>query len=234
MAKPKTKRRYYRRYYRRYKSVSTNYFRVKTEFNDRITFVSYEPLSQNAKNNGGYAFFKTRENQVGADQRRVVNLGDMLQQYAYTQVLQGLFSYYRPTGIRIEVVPEARNSTIDSTFFQVVGDQQVKWEIPYPQVMVSYRAGSNAAQNLTEVRSNNQSIVLNPSEKITRYWKIHGGTTAYAASSSSFAGAFTIQNAYPADNTEASANIRGLMVYQLQPSWSIKISVYYLYKYSKA
>lgn len=234
MAKTK-KRRYYRKTFRRYKGISSNYFRIKAEFNDRIVFPSFEPLTQNARNGGGYAYFKTRENQSTYTNRQIVNLGDIMAQYAYTQILAGLFSYYRPTGIRVEIVPEARNSSIDSVFFQPRGDQDpLKYEVPYPQVMFSYRAGDTSLQTLAEVRANNQSIMLNPSEKVTRYWRIYGTTTAYVSTNATFTGAFSIQNAFPSGSTEEEAATRGLMVYQLQPSWSVKISVYYLYKYSKA
>ena len=110
MAKKKTWRRYYRKSFRRYKQVS-NYFRVKVEYYDRLRFMIYEPGSEEAGVNGGPLVFDKRANMV-PDADRTLSLADIMAQYTYTNTLQGLFSYYRPTGIRIEVVPEARNNTL--------------------------------------------------------------------------------------------------------------------------
>lgn len=228
MAKKKTWRRYYRKSFRRYKQVS-NYFRVKVEYYDRLRFMIYEPGSEEAGVNGGPLVFDKRANMV-PDADRTLSLADIMAQYTYTNTLQGLFSYYRPTGIRIEVVPEARNNTLQST----IALNAQSFNVPYHQCVLSYRSGSNQAQTLNEARSNNQSIVLNPNQKITKYWRIYGTTSAYSTTTTSFAGAFTIRNEYPAGQTQEDARTRSLSVYRLQPSWSIKINVYYLYKYSKA
>ena len=216
--------------YKRYKSVQMNYFRVKTEFNDRLVFDYAMPGTADGANNGGYCFFVTRAAQVGQANRNHVTLGDLLNQYVYTNMLEGLFSYYRPTGIKIEALPESRNQSLPSSF-QI---QNVVHNIPFPQVMISYRAGSNAGQTLQEVRANNQSLVLNTSQKVARYWKIYGTTTSYDVTTSRFTGAFTVQNAFPNTQSEQDQTTRSMMVYRLMPSWQIKISVYYLYKYSRA
>lgn len=228
MAKKKTWRRYYRKSFRRYKQVS-NYFRVKVEYYDRLRFMNYEPGTEEAGQNGGPLVFEKRANQV-ADADRTLSLADIMAQYTYTNTLQGLFSYYRPTGIRIEVIPDARNATIPS--ITTVNNQTLN--VPYYQCIISYRSGSNQSQTLSEARSNNQSIVLNPNQKISKYWRIYGTTSAYSVTNTNFAGAFTIRNEYPTGVTQEDARQRSLSVYRLQPSWSVKINIYYLYKYSKA
>lgn len=216
--------------YKRYKSVQMNYFRVKTEFNDRLVFDYAMPGTTEAANAGGYCFFVTRSSQIGQDNRNHVTLADLLNQYVYTNMLEGLFSYYKPTGIKIEAIPESRNQSLPSSF-QI---QNVVHNIPFPQVMISYRAGSNASQSLQEVRANNQSLLLNTSQKVARYWKIYGTTTSYDITTNRFLGAFTVQNAFPNTTSEQDQTTRSMMVYRLMPSWQIKISVYYLYKYSRA
>lgn len=228
MAKTKRKK-YYRKTFRRYKNVSSNYLRVKVEYVDRIVFPDHDVGSQAAEDLG-YCYWKLRENQAGQDAKCVVNLGDIGTQYSYNAVLQSLFSYYRPTGVRIEAIPDSRNSGLASSI--VVGNNTFTY--PYPYVMIAYRMGNNASQTLGEVKANNQSILLNTQQKVTRYWRVHGGTTAYAATTSSFSGAFTVRNDYNSNNDAAGRRDRALMVYRTMPSWSVKISVYYLYKYCKA
>lgn len=229
MAKTK-KRRYYRKSFKRYRNVSMNYLRVKVEYIDRITFQVYEPFTNDGYQNGGPAIFFSRSGQQVMDNRRVVSLGDVQAGYSYTQSLMSLFSYYRPTGIRVEITPESRSLNLPNTY----KNQNVDHVVPTVPVILSYRAGNNSAQSFTEAKANNQSIVLNSNAKVARYWRIYGATAAYASTSNAFTGAFTVANEYPLGLDNNSNYARGMMVYALQPSWSIKINVYYLYKYSKA
>lgn len=226
----KGKKRRYRRGYRRYKQISTNYLRVKVEYFDRLSYQVFNPFTQDAIRNGGPMIFLNKSGEAQADNRRFVSLGQIQSSYTYDNALTNLFSYYRPTGIRIEVVPEARNNSLPQEYVY----NEIHYVIPSVYAVVSYRAGNNTAQTLGEAKANNQSIVLNANEKVSRYWKIYGGTTAYVATSQAFSGGFTIANEYPLGQTEQDGRVRGMMVYSLQPSWSIKISIYYLYKYSKA
>lgn len=214
MAKVSKKRRYYKRGYRRYRNLSNQqYFRVKAEYYSDVLF----PLAANT----GRAYFK-------ATNSYRVTLVNVMQGYAYTTILAGLFSYYKITGIRIEVTPDARNVNLEKTVnVPNLGVQDVM----EPVVMISYRAGNDAEQNLSEVKSNNQSIVLSPSQKITRYWKTYGASGAYRPAVDGLDGAFTVQNEY---NSEQAPLFNALQQYKTQPSWKIKISIYLLYKQSKA
>ena len=225
----KTKKKYYRKTFKRYKSISNNYLRIKVEYMDRIVFPDYVPGDGDAANLG-YCYWKLRENAMGQDQQVVITLGDVNTQYSYAATLQALFSYYRPTGVRIEAVPDSRNAALPST----VTINNVSYSIPFPSAMISYRMGSNASQTLGEAKANNQSMMLNSNQKVTRYWRVHGATTAYAVTTTSFTGAFTVRNEYDTQNNDEGRRHRSLMVYRTMPSWSVKISVYYLYKYCKA
>ena len=105
--------------------------------------------------------FKTRENLTGEEPFKV-SLQYILDQYMYTNSLAAIFAYYKLTGIRVEIVPESRNSALSSVE-EVNND---KWTIPYPMVFFSYRSGNDSLQTVAECRSNSQSIVLNPNHNI--------------------------------------------------------------------
>ena len=106
---------------------------------------------------------------------------------------------YKLTGIKVEIVPESRNAALPST----IRLDEVYYNLPYPQIMFSYRGGSNNSQTLSEVKANNQSILLNSNQRVSRYWRVYGMTTSYLATEENvfFAGAFTIRNEYPVGDT---------------------------------
>ena len=215
--------------YRRFKSVSMNYFKVKMEYTDRIIFVQHVPGSEPGALYGGPARFLTREGANGEDPFKV-SLQFILDQYMYTNSLAAIFAYYKLTGIRVEVVPESRNSALSSV--EEINNE--KYTVPYPLVYLSFRAGNNSLQNVSECRSNNQSIVLNANQKVSRYWRVYGVTSTFITTGTSFSGAFSVRNEYPTGSDAQSKTTRSLMVYAFQPSWQVKISAYYLYKYSRA
>lgn len=230
MARKAISRKFRRRYgYKRYKSVSMNYFKVKMEYCDRIIFSEMTPLANNAKMYGGPAKFKTRA-LLANEEPFKVTLQYVLDQYMYTNSLKAIFAYYKLTGIRVEIIPESRNSGLYSTYEA----QDAKFGIPYPMIFFSYRSGTNDLQTVADCRANNQSIVLDPGRKVSRYWRVYGTTSTFVSTGSAFSGAFSIRNEYPQGEDAGSAQTRSLMVYELQPSWQVKISVYYLYKYSRA
>ena len=214
MAKVSKKKRWYRRGYRRYRNLSNQqYFRVKAEYYSDIIF----PMAANT----GRAYFY-------AENAKVVTLTNIMQKYTYTNVLMGLFSYYKISGIRIEVTPDARNAGLEKKVtVPNLGEQNVV----EPVVMISYRAGDSGEQTLAEAKANNQSIVLSPSQKVTRYWRTYGASGAYKPSSDGIEGAFTVQNEYDA---QQAILLNAMYQYKTQPSWKVKISIYLLYKQSKA
>ena len=230
MARKAALRKYRKKYgYRRFKSVSMNYFKVKMEYTDRIIFFQAIPGSAQGAVYGGPARFATRASMSGEEPFKV-SLQYVLDQYMYTNPLAEIFAYYKLTGIRVEVVPESRNSALST--IEIINDE--KYTVPYPMVFLSFRAGNNSWQTVAECRSNNQCIILNPNQKVSRYWRVYGTTASFIATGTAFTGAFSVRNEYPtADNDQAKTQ-RSLMVYGFQPSWQVKISAYYLYKYSRA
>lgn len=223
MAKTTKKRRYYRRVFRRYKNVSQNYFRVKAEFNDSIYFPTRLQLAR-----GGPVGFGGNWNDVNVPEanKGLLNLNRFMTTYPYTATLQGLFSYYKITGIRVEISPDPRNYTLPTTV--IVGG--VNLPNYSPVVYFSYRAGNNTIQTLNEAKSNNQSVILSPTGKINRYWKVYGASGAYTATTEALDGAFSVVGIME-ENAQA---IEGFDTFQSQPSYKVKISIYLLYKQSKA
>lgn len=225
MARKTTRRRYYRKFYRRYKNVtpSQQYFKVKLEAYSKISFPTTELYAQ-----GGPTIFGINaadEDVIWAD-KGLLTIEQLFKHYAYKNTLSGLFSYYKITGIRVEVTPEARNTTLPTT----VTVQAATLPTVMEQVYLSYRAGSNVIQNLNEVRANNQSILLDPYNKMVRYWRVFGGTTSYINTNQMFAGGFTT-------NSETQNSQQAIAVmdnYKMQPSWQVKFNLYILYKVSKA
>lgn len=211
MARTK-KRRYYRKFYRRYKNLNnSSYFRVKAEYYSRLMF----PY---AANNPHMYFDSTNNN--------IITLAQIMAGYSYKNVLAGLFSYYKITGIRVEITPDVRNQQIAKTTKYLNADVDVLESI----AMVSYRAGDATAQTLSQVKTNNQSVLLDPNNKIVRYWRTYGATGSYRNTDEDLVGAFTLQNEVSQDD----AFDKVMYVFKNQPSYKIKINIYLLYKQSKA
>lgn len=216
MAKGSKKRRYYRKYYRRYKRLSNEtYFRVKAEF-----YASLQWRNQTGDPRIAFSYAGVQ----GVP--HIIKLSDIMQGYAYKNVLSGLFSYYKITGIRVEVIPDARNNQLDKT----VTILNTATPVAETSIMVSYRAGDDTEQTLAECKANNQSILLNPRERITRYWRTYGTSGAYRSTSENLVGAFSIQN-----EITGNQQVDDIMYqYKTQPSFKMKINIYLLYKQSKA
>ena len=189
---------YYRKRFRRYKGI-TQYFKARAEFVDTILFPGQD---------GGAPFFLSRANDVGLNRSLLTNQ-QVLEGYTFSVSLAGIFSYYKITGIGIEVIPSARNSSINQP-----GAQN-------PVVYLSYRAGNNTIMTLAEIKCINQTLILDPNNRQRRYWR--PGPFAdgeYANTLGVFSGAFSLI---------ASTNGQ----YEQQPSWQIRIMFYFLYKGSK-
>ena len=200
MARRTYRRRRYRRYFRRYKQVGAQqYFRVKAEFVDAIRFPDDigQPL-----------FLSKIAQQIAAD-RSVLTNQNCLTGYTYAIMLSGIFSFYKIAGIRVEVIPDSRNNSLDPA------------NAPRAAYL-SYRSGDNAIQTFDQVKANNLSILLDPLQRQVRYWRSSALMAGdYAVTTSSFNGGFT-----------AAAQNNG--AFGEQPSWHIRISFYFLYKGSKA
>ena len=204
MAK-KTYKKYKKNYYKKYpyyKQVvaSRNYFKVKAEAYDYIEF--------EAQN--GIITFRSQQGEQVALNRGVLTIGNVMDGYAYSVTLAGLFSYYKIIGIAIELMPEASNTN---------GAKQITDE---RAIYLGFRSGSNNVATINEVRAFNQSLLLDSVNRQRRYWKTFGMYGDWTVSNQPVLGAFIVKN--QGDNS--SNNV--------QPSWKIKISLYLLYKLSKA
>lgn len=195
--KKRTYKRNYNNGYKRYRQVaSRNYFKVKAEFYD---FIQYPD------ENGKPIFYSKR----GADvmgNRAVLTVDDMLSSYTYTNILQGLFSYYKVLGLAVEVIPKYNNG-------DVVTEQR--------QTFIGFRAASNEAMTMSELKAINQSFLLDPRNRQRRYWRVFNTGGDWQGTGQVISGGITVQS--PEVGNKNTQHI-----------WDIKVSIYLLYKYSKA
>lgn len=197
MARKKSKRRSYY-YARRYKQLaSKNYFRVKAEYYDTIQF----PQQQ------GKVQFANRVNDPNAtpDSMATNTIAQMLNGYAYVQILAGLFSFYKITSILIEITPK------DNT------GNQIQNEV---DVYLGYRVANNAHMTLQEIKSVNQNLVLDPRNRQRKFFRTLGNFGDWTNTNNAIDGTISL---------ESQNGARGS-----QHVWSIKVSLYLLYKFSKA
>ena len=138
------KKRYYKRFYKRYRRISENYFRARVEATGKVVF----PPNQN----GQPTLALTNEINKSS-----IAFSEFLGQTTYINMLKGMFSFYRMTGITIECVPDAANTN---------GQRAI---IAEPVVMIAPRAGDNGAMNYGEVKSINTAILLNPTQSTRKY-----------------------------------------------------------------
>ena len=114
MAKPRARKNFRRNYgYKRYRQiVSRNYFKVKAEYYDVIQF----PTSE------GIAIFKSRQGQDIPGNRSVLPISILYTGYTYSNILSGLFSYYKVLSVAVELIPKYNNSSqIDDAFQTFIG-----------------------------------------------------------------------------------------------------------------
>lgn len=198
MAKTVGRRRYYRRTFRRYKQLaSRNYFKIKAEFYDRIRFPS---------GSNGSVIFESKSAESIVANRSVLSLINIFNGYSYTQVLSGLFSYYKILSVAIELVPKyntADNIQNGSTVF------------------LGFKLGSNDALTMQEIKALNQNVLLDPRNRQRRYWRVFNTQGAWSSSDTVISGGLTVASENQGEKDS-------------QHQWDMKLSLYLLYKYSKA
>lgn len=199
MARKYTKRRYYsRRGYRRYKKIQENYFRVKAEVNGSIRF----PV-----NPGQPLFYLTNAGDDAPRQR--LTFAYIINKQTFSQMLAGMFSFYKIMAISYECTPLAQNSN---------GVRNITVE---PCTVIAVRAGNDDAMNFGEARSINSSMVMNPLQYQRKYNSLLGFYTNWFASNAAPTGAITV----------VSENTTGSLL--SSPEWNFKIVMYMMYKKSK-
>lgn len=196
MARTK-QRRYYRRYFRRYKQVaSRNYLKVKAEYYDRIRF----------PNNNGKVIFNSKAEDGTVANRSVLTTANIFTGYSYSQILSGLFSYYKILSVAVELIPKYNN--VDQ-----VADGST--------VFLGFKLGSNSALSMQEIKALNQNLVLDPRTRQRRYWRVYNTQGAWSVTDSIINGCFTVDS----ENNGEKDN---------QHQWDFKVTLYLIYKYSKA
>lgn len=186
--------------YRRYKQVaSRNYFKVKAEYYDAILFPDNAP---------GKPLFANRINDQNATvlTKGTNTINQMLTGYTYSVTLAGLFSFYKITGIALEIIPKYDNGN-------VVTDQV--------DIYLGYRVGNTTHMNLSEIKAVNQNLLLDPRNRQRKYFRTLGNFGDWTNTANAIDGAISI---------DSSANGQN----HYQHSWTIKVSMYLLYKFSKA
>lgn len=197
MAKYKKWRRY-RRYYRK-KKISENYFRAKVEASGVIYF-SENPVEGQQT---GIALMNIGD---GGVQR--LTFRQILESTTYNVMLSGMFSFWRLTGMAIEVVPASSNSG---------GNKIISDEGP---IYIAPRAGTNDAMNYSELKSINSAILMNPLQSTRKYTKFYG-----------YYGDWISTDSYPQGAISIAALSGGLRANK--PEWTFKVTCYLLYKKSK-
>ena len=186
--------------YRRYKQIaSRNYFKVKAEYYDTIWFPDNGP---------GKPLFSNRVGDEGATvaSKGTNTINQMLTGYTYSVTLAGLFSFYKITGITLELIPKYNNG-------DVVSDQV--------DVYLGYRVGNATHMTLSEIKAVNQNLLLDPRNRQRKYFKTLGNFGDWTNTSNAIDGGISIDSAA---NGEKNT----------QHAWTIKVSMYLLYKFSKA
>lgn len=185
--------------YRRYKQIaSRNYFKVKAEYYDAIWF----------PDNGGKPLFANRINDEGATvaSKGTNTLNQMLTGYTYSVTLAGLFSFYKITGIALEIIPKYDNGN-------VVTDQV--------DIYLGYRVGNATHMTLSEIKAVNQNLLLDPRNRQRKFFRTLGNFGDWTNTANAIDGAISIESSANGNKTT-------------QHSWTIKVSMYLLYKFSKA
>lgn len=197
------KKRSYRRRYRRYRAVrwaQYNVFRTKCEWSSIISFPENDgqPVITGAGVNGQDVSF--------------ISLSELLKKYPKNDSLRSMFSYVTITGVRVEVIPHSLNTATSLT-------QQ------YPVAFAYVSGTNNNPDNITfnDLQSVNSSIILDPSNRQTRYWPLKGAQfdlKLAADTNASAAGVFKILSL---------ANGQ----YSKTPGWNVKITLYCYWRYAK-
>lgn len=198
MARPRARKNFRRSYgYRRYRQItSRNYFKVKAEFYDILKF----PTSNNI------IIFGSRSGQEIPGNRSLLPISSIYTGYTYSNVLSGLFSYYKLLSVSVELIPKYNNAG------QV--DDQL-------QAFLGFRMGNGAAITLSEMKALNQSLLLDARNRQRRYWRVYNASGDWVNTNDALTGGFSVQSS----GTSTTSN---------QHQWDIKIALYLLYKYSKA
>ena len=158
--------------------------------------------------NAGKPLFlnRTADQNANAATWSTNTIGKMMQGYTYSLTLSGLFSFYKIQGMAIEVIPKFNNA-----------DQVAQ----QTDVFLGYRVGNDDHMTLAEIKAVNQSLILDPRNRQRKYWKTLGNYGDWTNTSNAIGGGLSVESAVNGSR-------------DTQHGWSIKVTMYLIYKFSKA
>ena len=154
----------------------------------------------------GIAIFASRSGQQIPGNRSILPIPTVYTGYTYANVLSGLFSYYKVLSVAVELIPKYNPANqVDDAL----------------QTFIGFRMGNGEALTLSEMKALNQSLLLDARNRQRRYWRVFDTSGEWVNTNDALTGAFSLQSS----DTSTTSN---------QHQWDLKISLYLLYKYSKA
>lgn len=134
--------------------------------------------------------------------------GELLANTTYINMLAGMFSFYRMTGISIETIPDSSN---------IGGNKIIDNNSP---IFIGCRAGANDLMTFAELKSINSAIMLDPINRQRKYTKFYGYYGDWINTVGAPTGAVSVASLD--NNILANSN-----------TWTVKFTMYLLYKKSK-
>lgn len=159
--------------------------------------------------NAGQPLFLSQVDQQIAANRSLLTFGDLFRLYPQVNTLGGLFTYYKIKGVALEATPCASN---------INGSRNV---VDDPIVIIGVRANNNILMTYGEVKILNSALTCDPVNTKRKYDNLLGSTSAWTDVQNPINGSISaVSNVnYTGDTT---------------PRWTVKFTIYVLYKKSKA
>ena len=157
----------------------------------------------------GQPLFLSKVDEQLQAQRSLLSFGDIFRLYPQVNTLGGLFTYYKIKAVSLEAIPCASN---------INGSRNV---VEDPIVILGCRANNNVVMTYSEVRILNNALICDPVNTKRKYDNLIGSTSAWTDVQSAINGSISVVS-----NTNFSGNTT--------PRWTVKITLYVLYKKSKA
>ena len=177
-----------------------NTLRTKCEYTTTLTF----PNTQNP----GQPYFSNTE----GGNRNWINFADMMKKYAKNDQLREMFAWVSVTGVKLEALPHSVN----------VG-ANVATQTPVTLAILPGVNGQEQNMTYDQLVCVNTSILLDPTQRQSRYWSWRGGQFDMKVAGDSSAltsGQLVVRSMF--DGVYASTN-----------GWNIKVTLYLYWRYTK-
>lgn len=202
---PAARRRLRRRIRRRYPLTRSrwhqyNVLRTKCEY---VTQLLY-PADQ-----AGQPYL----NNTTGGNRSYISIPEMMATYNRNTQLRSMFAYCMVSGFKIEVTPHSNN----------VSAAGISNQSPVCLALLPGTNGANAGLTFNDLSVVNTGMVLDSTQRQSRYWSWRGGQ-------------FDMKLA--ADNDAIAAGtllVRSVTngVYTQSPSWNVRVTLYVVWRYAK-